>query len=56
MKKIVRILDLETGFRNILVHDYLTIDVGKVAEVLHYGLDDFDEFSTAVVEFFEKRS
>jgi len=44
------------GFRNILVHDYLAIDVGKVAGVLHYGLGDFDDFSTAVVEYFEKRS
>ena len=42
-----------SGFRNILVHDYLSIDIGKVAEVLHYGLDDFNDFSTAVVEFFE---
>jgi uncharacterized protein YutE (UPF0331/DUF86 family) len=44
------------GFRNILVHDYLSIDVGKVAEVLNRGLRDFDDFSTAVVEFFDKRS
>ena len=44
------------GFRNILVHDYLSIDVGKVAEVLHCGLDDFDDFSTAIVRFFEKIS
>ena len=44
------------GFRNILVHDYLSIDVGKVAEVLNRGLRDFDDFSAAVVGFFEKRS
>ena len=44
------------GFRNILVHDYLSIDVGKVAEVLNRGLRVFDDFSTAVVEFFDKRS
>lgn len=43
------------GFRNILVHDYLSIDVGKVADILHYGLDDLEDFSTAIVEFFEKR-
>lgn len=42
------------GFRNILVHDYLSIDIGKVADVLHRGLDDFDSFSTAIVDFFEK--
>jgi uncharacterized protein YutE (UPF0331/DUF86 family) len=44
------------GFRNILVHDYLSIDAGKVAEVVNRGLRDFDDFSTAVVRFFEKRS
>ena len=44
------------GFRNILVHDYLSVDIGKVAEVLDTGLRDFDDFSTAVVEFFEKRN
>ena len=44
------------GFRNILVHDYLSVDIGKVAEVLNSGLRDFDDFSTAVVEFFEKRN
>jgi uncharacterized protein YutE (UPF0331/DUF86 family) len=44
------------GFRNILVHDYLSIDVGKIAEVLNSGLDDFGDFSTAVVGFFEKSS
>lgn len=44
------------GFRNILVHDYLSIDVGKVADVLRYGLGDLEDFSTAIVEFFEKRS
>lgn len=44
------------GFRNILVHDYLSIDVRKVAEVLSSGLDDFDDFSTAIVGFFKKKS
>jgi uncharacterized protein YutE (UPF0331/DUF86 family) len=28
------------GFRNILVHDYLSIDVGKIADVLHSRLGD----------------
>lgn len=42
------------GFRNILVHDYLSIDVEKVADILHYGLTDFDAFSTATIEYFEK--
>ena len=44
------------GFRNILVHDYLSVDIGKVAEVLDRGLRDFDDFSTSVVGFFEKRN
>jgi uncharacterized protein YutE (UPF0331/DUF86 family) len=41
------------GFRNILVHDYLSIDVGKIADVLHSRLGDLEDFSVAVVEFFE---
>lgn len=44
------------GFRNILVHDYLSIDVGKIADVLHFRLGDLEDFSVAIVEFFEKKS
>lgn len=44
------------GFRNILVHDYLLIDVGKIADVLHFRLGDLEDFSVAIVEFFEKKS
>ena len=46
------------GFRNVLVHGYLDIDVDRLAAMLGGPLDDFDEFAghverwvAAVVEF-----
>ena len=36
------------GFRNILVHGYLDVDVELVAEVLAGRLDDFEEFARYV--------
>lgn len=32
------------GFRNILVHEYISINRGKVFQELQDGLDDFDAF------------
>jgi uncharacterized protein YutE (UPF0331/DUF86 family) len=32
------------GFRNIIVHRYLTIDPERVSDLLYYHLNDFDEF------------
>lgn len=36
------------GFRNVLVHGYLDVDVELVAEVLAGRLDDFEEFARRV--------
>ena len=36
------------GFRNVLVHGYLDVDLEVVARVLGESLDDFDEFSRYV--------
>jgi len=36
------------GFRNILVHDYLRIDPGKVAEALQRAPEDFSDFERAI--------
>lgn len=41
------------GFRNILVHDYLEIDLDKVYENLQ-ELEDFDRFAKHTSEFLEK--
>jgi uncharacterized protein YutE (UPF0331/DUF86 family) len=36
------------GFRNVLVHEYLDVDLTVVAAVLEHGLDDLDAFVQAV--------
>ena len=36
------------GFRNVLVHDYIEVDLDVVARVLGENLDDFDEFARLV--------
>lgn len=33
------------GFRNILIHEYATVDIKKVYHVLHNQLDDFRKFA-----------
>lgn len=33
------------GFRNVLVHGYLQVDLSIVEEVFNTKLDEFDEFS-----------
>ena len=37
-----------TGFRNLLVHGYATIDDRRVIDTLHRHLDDFDRFRSAL--------
>lgn len=32
------------GFRNVIVHDYLEVDLDIVAGALHAGLDDLEQF------------
>lgn len=36
------------GFRNILVHDYLDVDLGIVKQLLDERLDDFRKFGQQV--------
>ncbi|MBI5038667.1 MAG: DUF86 domain-containing protein [Nitrospirae bacterium] len=36
------------GFRNILVHEYATVDLKQVYNVLHTRLNDFREFARHV--------
>jgi len=36
------------GFRNVLVHDYVEVDLDVVARVLDENLDDFEEFARLV--------
>jgi uncharacterized protein YutE (UPF0331/DUF86 family) len=39
------------GFRNVLVHGYLSVDRAVVHEVLNARLDDFAEFARLVDAF-----
>ena len=38
------------GFRNVLVHGYLAVDVSRVHQLLNAGLDDFASFARFVEE------
>ena len=43
------------GLRNILVHDYLTVDHGRMFDDLTTGLGDFEEFARATEAFVSSR-
>ncbi|MGH7855908.1 MAG: type VII toxin-antitoxin system HepT family RNase toxin [Candidatus Binatia bacterium] len=42
------------GFRNILVHGYLRIDLDRVYDALKKSPDDFTEFEAAVLEWLDR--
>jgi len=42
------------GFRNIVVHHYLTVDPNKVADILYHQLDDFDEFVLYIYDYLRR--
>ena len=42
------------GFRNILVHDYVEIDLDRMYEYLQNNLNDFDKFIKAIARFLKK--
>lgn len=39
-----------TGLRNILVHDYLDVDLHMIYEIIKNELGDFDEFVAAILK------
>ena len=43
------------GFRNVLVHGYLDVDVGRVHEYLTTRLDDFAKFADEVESWLASR-
>ncbi len=43
------------GFRNVLVHEYLVVDLNRVVDFLG-RLDDFEAFARAIISFLETRS
>lgn len=42
------------GFRNVLVHGYLRVDLGVVQRVLAEGLDDLERFAESVETYIRK--
>lgn len=42
------------GFRNILVHEYMTVDLQIVHEVLQYRLSDFQKFAEQICAFLRR--
>jgi uncharacterized protein YutE (UPF0331/DUF86 family) len=36
------------GLRNILVHDYLDVDRGRIYDLLRDGLEDFEQFAAQI--------
>ncbi len=43
-----------TGFRNIVVHRYLTVDPAQVYSHLQHGLDDFERFIVYIYEYLQR--
>ncbi|MCL4515103.1 MAG: DUF86 domain-containing protein [Firmicutes bacterium] len=39
------------GFRNVLVHQYLQVDLKEVYQILQSGLDDFRSFAGYITDF-----
>ena len=42
------------GFRNVLVHDDINVDLAAVARILDENLDDFEEFARLVERHLEE--
>ena len=43
------------GFRNVLVHGYLGVDLGRIHELLNSGLDDFVEFTRYIEAYLQRQ-
>ena len=41
------------GFRNVLAHDYMEVDLERVAGMLAGGLEDFEEFARCIDEWLD---
>jgi len=55
-KELVKKLKAMVGFRNIAVHDYQTINLEILKNIIEKDLSDFLEFKDAVLNFLQKRS
>jgi uncharacterized protein YutE (UPF0331/DUF86 family) len=43
-----------TGFRNVLIHEYLTVDPNRVYAALQTGLDDVRAFAGYITDYLKK--
>lgn len=44
------------GFRNILIHEYASVDISKVYDVLQKRLDDFKRYAGFIDNYLSKKS
>lgn len=44
------------GLRNLIIHEYLRIDLDKVYQIIQRNLDDFKEFAEHIQAFLERSS
>jgi uncharacterized protein YutE (UPF0331/DUF86 family) len=44
------------GFRNVLVHGYLAVDLRRIHELLNAGLDDFVQFARYIESYLSRPS
>jgi uncharacterized protein YutE (UPF0331/DUF86 family) len=42
------------GFRNLLVHGYIEVDISRLHQLLNQGLDDFAEFAARITAYLER--
>ena len=42
------------GFRNVLVHEYLTVDPMQVHQVLQHGVEDLKRFIVYITDFLQR--
>lgn len=50
-KKLCEALEKMAKFRNIVVHQYETIDPAVVVSILHRNLDDFETYKKAIINY-----
>jgi uncharacterized protein YutE (UPF0331/DUF86 family) len=43
------------GLRNILIHEYIRVDVSRIKDMLENHLDDFVEFMRYIQAYLEKK-
>jgi uncharacterized protein YutE (UPF0331/DUF86 family) len=55
-KKLSEALERMAKFRNVVVHQYETIDPAIVVSILHQKMGDFEEFKRAVIRYLSSQN